>query len=105
MALHVFTEWLPEISVVLIDHQARVHDGKKIVFRQRKTITNFSLDCGKTECMCHSTSSQLKNATNMIMGLTQGLRKVPSGHPGQVGFLSRQVSFNFSHALGKSSAK
>lgn len=57
--------------------------------------------------MCHSTSPQLKNATNMIMGLTQGLRKVPSGHPGQVGFPSRQVhvSFNFSHALGKSSVK
>jgi len=52
----------PEMSVGLIDHQAGVHDRKKILFKQRKTITNFSLYCGKTVYMYHSTTPQLKNA-------------------------------------------
>ena len=78
------------ISVVLIDHQARMHDRKKIVFKQRKNSSNqFLSDCGETVYMCHSTSPQLKNA-NMIMGSPQVL----SGYQGQVDFPTMQVSLN-----------
>ena len=42
--------------------------------------------------MCQYASSQLKNA-NMIIGSPQGLKNVPSGHPGQVDFPTGQVEF------------